>query len=468
MSVRPEDFWSEAPPRRGTGSECEYDIQGDGYVAGYIGDEALAAAGIAHHNSFLGSRGGSGRLYPELSRFAELASRVAMGPAGAALEDLRGMQILSDIVVASGQPFRGIYRTAGTFIPNPEREDAEGGQTCGYHQNFMFPREVANDTLIDALVPTSLAARLVWAGAGALRGSGFALSQKAWGTGGNPIERDLKRRTAPGQKPMAIIPMASSDADTIGDADWARLEVRMSDPGFSLVARYLDFAATSLTLRVIELQRAGKLDGKLDANYLHGISFKRPVQAARLIAGDLSLTRKLETVDGGEATAIDTQARLLESFRQLEKTIELREDERVAIGALERIVDGLHNSNPLALQYDPRVAGAVDYAARHKFLSRDREQFEVNAYNTEVMSRDLLWGRILPAGYGIKCWDRLNAAHELTPEIGRMANDSGVSQREELRARLIDSDASNSRVNNWASYTDPLGNRRSLGSLYAA
>lgn len=115
MIVRPEDFNSETPPPRIIGVECEYNLQFPSNVSlsQYINDESLAAAGISHHGSFLGQRGGGGKLYADVGHL-EFDTDERLGPASATMADLDGIAILGRIVEKSGQTYDGLYRLAGT------------------------------------------------------------------------------------------------------------------------------------------------------------------------------------------------------------------------------------------------------------------------------------------------------------------------------------------------------------------
>jgi len=472
MSVRPEAFWSESPPERVTGSECEYGVQGAS-SGSFVLPTTLARLGYPNHAGYMGSAGGRGRIYADMGH-SEYATSEVMGPAAAAVGDLEGVERIADIVTRSGQPHRGVYRTAGTFIPDGRVGDgitrSSEGVTSGYHQNFMFPRAVEFDELTDPLIATSLASRVAWAGAGALREEGFVLSQKVWGTGGAPIAHGIERRTTHGRKPMAIIPSAVHDADTVGDADWARLEVRMTDPGMGLANRFLDFAATSLTLRLIELQRTGKRDGTLGGKRLLELCLAQPVAAAHRFASDLSLQRTVLTRAGKEISALDTQEGLLDAFEMLAQEVALPADELLAIRGLRTLIDGLRGSQPHELSYDRRVSTAADFAPRHLFVSKGKTPDQVTSRDYQLMRRDLLWAQVVSgdgekACYGRRYWEVMNERHELTPEIRRLAGAAGVSPRASRRADIIDA-SNGARVWNWARYEDPAGQKQSFGSVY--
>ena len=350
------------------------------------------------------------------------------------------------------------------------------GATSGYHSNFMFPRVVEFDPLFDPLIATSLAVRPAIAGSGTLREEGFVLSQKVWGVGGAPVAHSVERRTQHGNKPMAMVPGRSSDVDTIGgDERWARLEVRMADPGLSLVSRFLDFAVTSLTLRLIELQRAEKRDAKslLSGEHLSQLCLAQPLDSAKRFAADMSLQRIAQTRSGRRVTIVDVNEGLLDSFEQLNQEVALPAAECLAVLALRMVIDELRSSRPDQADYTQGALATLDYARRHTFVSISKPQAEVRAQDTRMLFRDLLWGQIVPdpslpesmACLGKRYWAVKNNQHELTPKIRRLADDSGMSPRAIIRASVIDA-SNGSMARNWATYEDPLGVKRSFGDAY--
>ena|GEM_PF-709525 len=480
MSIQPEHFWNTgaALPPRIIGTECEYKLQLPPGVGPerFIGDQALTALGIAHHGQYLGAAYGGSKLYVDIGQHAELARAEALGPARAAVEDIDGIDQLAGIITGSGLEHRGLYRTAGTYIPGELSDDPEGkstGYTNGYHENYLMVRELVDDPLLDALVPTSLASRL-WGMGGTLRAEGFVYSQKVWGTGGVPIERSVRRRTEHGKKPMAMIPPALSDADTVGDEAWARLEVRMADPGLSLAGRYLNFAATSLTLRLLELQQAGRLPQPLDSVSLLGGCLTDPVAAAKLYAADLTLRRTAPTQGGQQLTALDVQERLLDAFEALPGYCLLPADERLAIAGMRRVVDAFRRSRPQLAEYDAEMYRLTDCAPRHRTLSLQQDPTQLTARNPLQMSRDLRWGKVLPAhagdpeGLGRKYW-RGQAARgrdAYDRQVRTLAAASDLSQRAHRRAQIVDGPADGAKVYNWARWSDSQGNRYTFGGPY--
>lgn len=461
--VRPIDFITDMPPARTIGTECEYNMQspdGTNYHNHYVVSDRLNKRGVNNHNGYLGHGYGSGRTYPDVSHL-EFATKEAIGPAAAAVEDVAGIHHLAAIVATeSSIVHSGLYRVSGTFIPNGKVENTanriNGGRTSGYHENYLIGRAFVDDPLVDALIPTVLASRL-WAMNGTLRHTGYVLSQKIWGIGGKPVERALDRRTDHGQKPMVIIPPVASDNDTIGKDEWARVEVRMSDPGLSLVGRFTSFANMSLALRLIEQSH------RIGPDKIGSLCLQHPVEAAKAYAGDLNLTAGSKTTDGRQLSALDIQESLLDLFEPLSETVCLPTDEKFAIGVLRQLVDALRTSNPAQAEYSTNARLRVEFAAKHQFISKDTEQKDITPHNLNQQQRSLLWNRITPEGNGLKFWNAIEAKDPLVGTIRQLAASAGTLPRSERRADMIDRD-NGELVISWSKYRSRHKDYRSLGS----
>jgi len=463
MKVSPEAFTTkraDSLPPRIIGVECEYNIQsppGQG-IGGYINDKALEAAEIPHHGYYLGTAGGRGKLYVDMG-LLEYATEERLGPASAAVADLEGIEILSDIVDASGRPHNGLYRLAGTYIPALSVEGVPiRGRTSGYHENYMMPQTLVDDPLMDTWVPTQLAARS-YAMNGTLYGQGYVLSQKVWGIGGPPVERTVNRRTNHGMKPMLLIPPKHMDIDTVGGHGWARAEVRFAEAGQSLVARYAGFAAVSLALRVMEQPHLFKY------NEIRDVSLLDPVDAAKRFAADMTFSRTAETIGGKEVTALDIQEMLLDKVAVIAERKQLPADEYEAINVLRALNDALRQSRPAEAVYATNARKWIDFVARHQFVSKNIAPSLLSVTNKPAMQRNLAWDRVLPDGPGLRYWAQLSEKDLLVPRIYEHAQRFGAASRALARAALIDNPYSKKVVRNWSTYSTG-DHMRSFGSPY--
>lgn len=465
MSIRPEDFSSEHPPVRPMGTECEYNQQlipgGVVTSAHFLNNQVLRNCGIRIQNGYVGEKYGAGKVYPDVGHL-EFNSRECMGPASAAVEDLKGIVHLSNIVAATGYGHKGIYRLSGTYIPNGLIEGGSRdsrGRTSGYHESYLFPRSLEYSDAFTHLLP-SASAYQVWSRGGTLRSEGFVFAQKVWGNGGAPIEHSLQRRTSHGSKPMITVPPSTSDSDTLGDPIWARAEIRMPDPGLSLVNRFLSFANMSLALRLVE--QAERLE--LTRERLANICLADPVGAAKAYAGDLALQVTAETIDGSRFTALNGQEAVLDLFEIMQGEIALPEDEKLAIAGIRTAVDALRASRPAQADYTGMAKLRVEFAAKHQFIGKDRPLSEIKAGSKPVMQRNIEWSRILPVGPGLRFWRGIEGRDPFAAQVKELAAAAGVSKRSALRASIIDDPNSKKLVANWSYYNDARGVSRSLGS----
>lgn len=468
MSIVPKDFESDHPPVRVIGTECEYNLQLDPRSpvsnSNFLDKYTLQAGGVKIQNKFLGEQHGAGKAYPDVGHL-EFDTRESMGPASAAVEDLAGIEHISELIGATGYPYRGLYRLSGTFIPNGRVDGTMGrtssGRTSGYHESYLFARYLEHSQAFEWLLPTALAC-MVWGRGGTLRNEGYVFSQKIWGNGGPPVEHSLNRRTDHGAKPMVTVPPSAYDNDTIGLGAWARAEVRMPDPGLSVVNRFLSFANVSLTLRLVEQRKRLNLTSRKMAV----LCFLEPVQAAKVFAQDLTLRRAMPTISGRQQTALSAQESLLDLFEDMAIDVNLPEDELVAIQGIRSVVDSLRASNPAKAEYTGLARLRVEFAPKHIFVSNGRSQQVVNAASKVAMQRNLEWSRVLPDGPGLHYWQRVEAAGRdpMAARIRELARAAGVSQRSATRAAIVDN-PNGREVISWATYKDRRrGVAYSLGS----
>lgn len=470
MRVKPEDFYSETPPPRIIGLECEYNLQtspGSNFDVGHcLHSASMRARGINKHGTYLGSKFGSGRIYCDAGHL-EFATAECLGPASAALEDQKGVGYISDIVSRYSNEHDGLYRLAGTYIENNEVKDAgagtKRGESSGYHENYMIPREIIIDKQLFDPVLSSMIATRVWTMSGTLRSAGFVLSQKVWGMGGEPVERLLIRRTNHGHKPFILVPPVERDQDVLAATHkWARAEIRNADPGHSLVSRFLGTAAVSLTLRLLEQQHL------FGGNCLRDISLVDPVENAKMFAADLSATKTVKNRAGKRVTALDVQEQFVEEFHYLNDRVQLPQDEQQAITSIGGLIDALRKSDYRKLAYDSTALIRAEFPARHKFIAKGfkhNDRAEISAHSATAMQRNLLWDRVLPQGYGRAYWDKISHLDPMVDQVAELATAAGLAPRAMRRASIID-EQNDDYVINWAEWQPSSGWRKHFGSPY--
>lgn len=417
----PADYFGETPPARviGTEAECNIQLVGDATQSWYIGYAAIERAGYIAVGKFLDNGMG---LYEDVGPHLEIDSAEALGPRMATAANAATVIVLNRIVEASGVDHGGVHRHSGTIIGDTER-------TNGYHESYLFPRELQNSPLFDTLMASHLTSDL-YTLSGTLH-HGYRLSQKVKGIGDPPITRQVERRTAHGNKPMAMIPPAGADSDTIGHHQWARLERRYADTGFSLTAQYLGFAAVSLVLRLIEHQDMVKTGRLMNS------SFRRFALTAQEFIKDLSFTKTAMTLDGREITAMDYQEIVLNEVMSLAEKIELPEDEQQAIPLWQAMIQEFRNSHLPAGHYG-RLLGLVDFAPRHFYLTRLAKAQGVQMDNNvaTLLEANLTWDRVLPAGGAMTYWKKFPSPYVTEEEINNFVN-TAPPTRAAVRAEMI-------------------------------
>lgn len=448
---RPQDFASELPPERiiGTESECNIQKREGSSASKYISADAAAKAGYGIVGSFLDN---GMRLYLD-GEHLEIDTQECLGPRQAAAADQAAILVLRDIVKASEIEHGGVHRYSGTSIRNSQ-------ETCGYHENYLIPRTVTYSQYFDGIAISHLASR-TWAMAGSLN-SRLMMSQKAKGIGGDPIERQQNRRMSRGDKPMAIVPSDSNDKTTLGNSeDWARLEVRYADPGFSLTARFLTFATTSLALRLIEQE-----DDK-EAADLAEWSFKHPVEVAKEFSGDLSFQATGETHSGKRLSALDYQEALAEQCQALSERVDLPQDEVMAIDIWFDVINKLRLVDPDAPDFK-NLLTSLDFAPRFRFLSKRFSGSKLSSHNPAAAEANLSWDRILPTGGGMTYWSKMPSPYISREEVERLktkAPETRAALRAELISDAIEEPGSSSAY--W-SYVSSRGLTIKLGDSYFA
>ena len=422
--IHPQDFFSENPPDRIIGIESEITIQissnSDLYndENKFMNDQVIRDAGF--RCAGYGYLDTGGRAYLDMQNL-EIATAECLGPRQAAAADYAGILQIIDIVDASELEHDGLFRNTGTAIKGV-------AETTGYHENYLIPRSITSETDFNTLLPSFWASRM-WAGAGMVN-DGFELSQKIAGIGFQTITNELSNRITHGSKPMAIVPPEGADQDTITPGgDYARLEVRFADANFSKTINFLDLAATSLTLRLVEHK------DKINNDLLIAKSFESPGFAAQYFSTDLCFTRTMETLDGDTISAINYQELLLEQALALNEIIELPDDEKIALPLWGHVLDQLKLADLKKNEY-AGLLELADFAIRHFYLMKRFDEPQINSYNAEVVAASLAWDRISPSGPAMRYWDKIDSPYVSYSEILKLY-DTPPRTRAAARGNLI-------------------------------
>lgn len=459
--VKPQHFYTDTPPERIIGTECEYTVQNYGDSENPIPDDimsdsAINAAQLSIWTEYLSN---GGRLYID-GAVLEYASPECLGPRQAAAADLAGIEVVRKVVAGSNVEHNGVYRYASADVMQNEHHDAlMPRKTTGYHENFMVPRKSINE-VFDAVIPAHLASRL-WAMSGILQADGYRFAQKLAGIGGDAIHYSKdNRRLDELDKPMVLIPPPYQNTDVSLEDHWARVEVRYADPGLSPLIRYLSLAATSLVLRLVE--HADRLDNR---PALEALRLKDPVEAARRVTDTLSLRTLIQTEQNQFVTATDISEMLAIQAEYLSRHIQLPADEEAAIPLWFDVIDLLRSSNPQKGDYGDLIKFS-DFAARHHRLLARSQGKKLTSRNEKQIAIATNWDRIDENGTGLKWWEYFGNDQVPQSMIDSLVT-TAPNTRAAKRAEFIKKQNDNVQYMTWAyyvneyneevSYSDPYG-----------
>ncbi len=451
--IKPSSFFTNEPPERIVGVECEYNIQNTisetkkPDISEYISQQAMESAGI---QSIRGYTDNGYRIYSDMGH-AECCTPECLGPYQAAAADLAGIAIMSSIIEASGVDHNGVYRVSGTW------PSGNTNTTSGLHENFMAPASIAYSLLLKSLLPTYYATRLGTM-AGTIVDNQFRFSQKIHGIGGDPLSwRTDGRRTAHSNKPMALL--LSNDIDTI-DSGWLRLETRFADGPISLESRRHALATTSLILRMIENEELFMGDKPKDIGNFDDIIIVRPLEAAQKFMSDLSLKSTVLVESGKRMTMLDIQEQLAKNVLYLCDRVNLPSDEVTAANKWPEIYDAFRRSNPLKAEYDRYLLYDFGVASKHSWLTHKKDAFTKG--DLEAKTRSLQWDRVIPRGNALSLLEKTCD----DPQI-EVLKRSAPNTRAKLRSNFISNNDSAEDIGylNWR-YVKKDGIERNFGDAF--
>ncbi|HEY5516579.1 MAG TPA: depupylase/deamidase Dop, partial [Pengzhenrongella sp.] len=188
------------------------------------------------------------------------------------------------------------------------------GATYGTHENYLVDRAVPFADLARRLMPF-LVTRQVFTGAGRVglgqRGetAGFQLSQRA-----DYIEAEIGLETTL-RRPI----VNTRDEPHADPSRWRRLHIIIGDANLLQTATYLKLGTTSVVLWLIEQAVAGAGGTRLAIALaaIDGLALQDPVGAVHTVSHDLTLTARLELVDGRQLTALEVQSEYLAQVRSV-------------------------------------------------------------------------------------------------------------------------------------------------------
>ena len=233
-----------------------------------------------------------GRLYVDHGH-PEYATPECTGPAQATLADRAG-----DLLVARGAELLRRRGVAARLFKN----NVDGkGATYGTHENYLVPRAIDFDDLVQALVPL-LVVRPLLVGSGRVgigavaRGADFQISQRA-----DYLEKVVGLGTTVNR------PLVNTRDEPHADPErWRRLHLVAGDANCFDTMNWLKLGMTSLVLQVLA-------DG-VPASWRR-LRLADPVAQARDVSRDIRLRGALELADGRRLSALEILEHYLETVR---------------------------------------------------------------------------------------------------------------------------------------------------------
>ena len=233
-----------------------------------------------------------GRLYVDHGH-PEYATPECTGPAQATLADRAG-----DLLVARGTELLRRRGVAARLFKN----NVDGkGATYGTHENYLVPRAIDFDDLVQALVPL-LVVRPLLVGSGRVgigavaRGADFQISQRA-----DYLEKVVGLGTTVNR------PLVNTRDEPHADPQrWRRLHLVAGDANCFDTIAWLKLGMTALVLQVLA-------DG-VPASWRR-LRLADPVAQAREVSRDTRLRGALELADGRRLSALEILEQYLETVR---------------------------------------------------------------------------------------------------------------------------------------------------------
>jgi Pup amidohydrolase len=290
------------------------------------------------------------------------------------------------------------------------------GASYGTHENYLVERSVPFDELAKRLT-AHLITRQVYTGAGRVglgqRGEtpGFQISQRA-----DYIEEEVGLETTL-RRPI----VNTRDEPHSDPKRWRRLHIIIGDANCLEIPSFLKIGTTSLVLSAIEAK-----DDRLDALLL-----ATPVESVQKVSRDLNLSAPLDLVEGGKATALDVQGRLVEIVADHVKD----EEDRRVLDLWRDVIGGL-GRDPLSM------GRQIEWVAKHNLLTRLRERLpgapegweDPSLAAADIRWSDLdqsegLYNRLVLAG----AFDRIAGEAEVASAVVHPPQDT----RATLRGRMV-------------------------------
>ena len=380
-----------------------------------------------------------GRLYVDHGH-PEYATPECTGPAQATLADRAG-----DLLVARGTELLRRRGVAARLFKN----NVDGkGATYGTHENYLVPRAIDFDDLVQALVPL-LVVRPLLVGSGRVgigavaRGADFQISQRA-----DYLEKVVGLGTTVDR------PLVNTRDEPHADPErWRRLHLVPGDANCFDTMTWLKLGMTSLVLQVLA-------DG-VPASWRR-LRLADPVTQAREVSRDTRLRGALELADGRRLSALEILEQYLETVRghlgdqgraapapvgdPLRPDLSALADGADTDGAETGAILAFWQASLRELQAlrdggnESDAAGHLEWVAKKQLLDATARRHPGARGRDVLHAVDLAWSELSPAGRGLaeRVPAGVDACGGLDEQMGEVSlAEPPATTRAWLRGRLV-------------------------------
>lgn len=284
-----------------------------------------------------------------------------------------------------------VYEKAGDLILDFSRLNAEGtlpadqeiiiyknntdykGHSYGSHENYLFPREIEFQDLVDGLIPFFVTRQII-AGAGKVGAENNA----------DPVDFQISQRadffeTEVGLSTMVARPIINTrDEPHADDRIYRRLHVIIGDSNMSEFSIYLKIGITSLVLRLIQ-------KGVLKDQF----KLVDPVSDIKRVSRDLTCRQKLNLNNGLQQSPIELQRAYLDLIRKFIPFDQLSETDRDILSKWDFILR--------ELELDPmRLDQHLDWVIKKRLLETYINRHGFDWKDSRVRMVDLQYHDLRP------------------------------------------------------------------------
>ncbi|MBA3758770.1 proteasome accessory factor PafA2 family protein [Candidatus Saccharibacteria bacterium] len=316
------------------------------------------------------------RFYIDYNSQLEYATPECLGPADTVHAEIAGEKIVYETL--------SNLQTAGR-ISNfhlYKRVIDDGGETWGYHENYLIERDAFNSPRLLTLLLGHLATRNIFVGAGQWLPNNDNVSRVVPGQKTQSIKTDTSVSTTQ-DKPLLNL----RDEPHASNKLWARLHITSGDANISPWATWLKLGSTSLVSRLVETGFART----------EGIEFSDPAQVSNRVAKDDTLNNSYGLTNGRHAKAVNVQEYLLEQCEIMAEQIDVPKQERLVLKAWRKAHDDI--------TIDPELlAGRADWITRRMLLSNFVLRHGIDTPDDQSLAQvDQTWDMVHPtAGIGVQ------------------------------------------------------------------